>query len=444
MLQEPVTQPGEHVTAQQGVLPDEMAAEPTAPRRTRGAFLAPLRLASFRQLIGGQTISRLGDQFYFLAIPWLVLRITPSPLRLALVLGVAALALGLFTLAGGVLADRLGPRKLMITADVARLVIMAALAALALLVAAPPLWSIVALSALLGVFSGLFYPASGAMTPHLVPQEDLQAANSYEQLTFQASNFVGPALAGALLSATRLAFGFVIDAASFAVSVLTLATIRMPAHSLESTRAAQAEGSMASLGAAIRFLVRSRLLLTFLIVSLVANFAANGLFEVGLPLLFKARVGLVAGPQAQGVVIGGFGLGSVLGAVAAGMAGRVRHKSLIGALLFLPFTVLIATAPLVPGVLPVAGLFAVMGLFNAAGNVLVITVIQRLIPLDMMGRLASFIMLGSFLGTPLSIFAYGAAATVVPSVSWLFFGGAVLMALAIGGALTSKTIWQTE
>ncbi|HEX6799148.1 MAG TPA: MFS transporter [Ktedonobacterales bacterium] len=456
MLGEPITQPDESPAQMRSAALGTTELDPTAPgaespaeksgerKASRGGFFAPVRLASFRRLIAGQTISRLGDQFYFLAIPWLVLRITPSPAQLALVLGAASAALGVFTLAGGVLADRLGPRKLMMTADLARLVVVAALAALALWVTVPPLWSIIALSALVGVLSGLFYPASGAMIPHLVPERDLQAANSYEQLTMQSSNFVGPAIAGAVLSATRLAFGFVIDAASFAVSVLTLAFVRMPPRSVETTRAAKPEGGMASLGTALRFLLRTRLLLIFLVVSLLANFAVNGLFEVALPLLLKARVGLALGPQAQGIVIGGFGLGAVLGALAAGVMSHIGRKPLVGTLLFIPFAVLVAVIPLMSGVWAMAAVFAVMGLFNAAGNVLIITVMQRFVPLDMMGRMSSFIMLGTVVGTPLSIFVYGAAAAVVPDVGWLFFGGALLMGLALLAATTNKVIWQAE
>jgi len=426
------------------------ATETAATRRRGGGFLAPLRLASFRRLIGGQTISRLGDQFYYLAIPWLVLRVTDSAVALALVLGVSALTLGLFTLLGGVLADRVGPRNLMIGADVARMLVMGGLAGLALFVAAPPLWQVTALSALLGVASGLFYPASTAMIPHLVPNEDLQAANSYEQLTLQGSNFVGPGIAGVVLTATRLAFGFVLDAATFVVSVLTLALIRMPRRELAAGPAgpagptpAPAPGTKSgSLGEALRFLWHTRFLVMVIGVSLLGNFAINGLFEVGVPLLLKERVGLTAGPQAQGIVVAGFGLGSVLGAVAAGVAGHVRRKPLIGILLFAPFSLLTVAVPLVAGVYPVAGIFALMGLLSAASNVLLVTVLQSLIPLHMMGRVMSFVLLGSFLGTPLSIFAYGAAATLVPSVAWLFFGGAALMLLAVILALTSRHTWQ--
>src|SRR5215469_17664916 len=205
------------------------------------AFFAPLRIANFRRLIAGQTISRLGDQFYFIAIPWLILRTTSDPLVLALVLGLASLTLGVFTLVGGVLADRYGPRALMLGSDSARLVIMGILAGLAIF-STPPLWVIGLLSALLGVAGGLFYPASGAMTPHLVPTDDLQAANSFEQLTFQSSNFVGPGIAGVILSATRLTFGFVIDAVSFLASVISVAFIRMPArpHSPSESRTGDA------------------------------------------------------------------------------------------------------------------------------------------------------------------------------------------------------------
>lgn len=427
--------------------PSQERSAGTGERRS-GGFLAPLRLANFRRLVAGQTVSRLGDQFYFLAIPWLVLRITDSAAALSLVLGISALALGLCTVLGGVLADRVGPRNLMLGADIARMLIMGALAGLVLLVAAPPLWAITALSCLLGVASGLFYPASSAMVPHLVPTEDLQAANSYEQLTFQTSNFVGPGIAGVVLSATRLALGFVVDAASFVVSVLTLALIRMPrrAHAAPTTDGTKAGSApkTGSLGEALRYLWRTPFLVMLIGISLLGNFAISGLFDVGLPLLLKQRVGLDAGPQALGIVVGGFGLGSVLGAVAAGVAARVRHKPLIGILLFVPFALLTAVIPLVAGVYPMAGTFAVMGLLAAASNVLLATVIQTFIPLDMMGRMMSFVQLGSFLGAPLSIFAYGAAATLVPSVAWLFFGGAVLMALAIALALGNRLTWQTS
>ncbi len=431
--------------------PDQLDAtsDTRQDRRKNVAFFAPLHVANFRRLIAGQTISRLGDQFYFIAIPWLVLRASGGPITLALVLGISSLSLGLFTLIGGVLADRYGARALMLGSDSARFIIMSVLAGLAIL-ASPPLWVIGALSALLGVAGGLFYPASGAMTPHLVPSKDLQAANSFEQVTFQSSNFVGPGLAGVLLSATRLTFGFVVDAVSFLASVISLALIKMPASPeprLKSPEPGQAverrkQSPIAAFTDALGFLRRTPLLSMLFVLSFLGNFAVGGIFEIATPLLFKDRVGVVAGPEAFGLATAGFGLGSIVGAVAAGVAARIRHKAVISMIALLPSAALISAVPFSQGTFVAAALFAGVGLFLGISNVLIITVIQTLIPLDMMGRMMSLVMLGSLVGSPISIFAYGIAASLVP-IPWLFVLGASLLGVGIVVGLLQKVTWQS-
>ena len=427
-------------------------ATPGQTATGNASFLAPLRLANFRRLVAGQTVSRLGDAFYLVAIPWLVLRSTSSPIALTLVLGISAATLGASTLAGGVLADRYGPRALMLGADIARFVIITALAIWALL-GTMPFWALLVLTGLLGVASGLFYPASGAMTPHLVPADDLQAANSFDQLTLQTTNFIGPGIAGAVLSATQLAFGFVIDAVSFAASVITLVAIRMPsrngskgasAASDAPSQAGAPAGGLAALGEALRFLRSAPFLLTLLVLSLLANFAVNGLFDIGIPLLLKQWVGLSEGPRAQGFIFGGFGLGSTIGALVAGFAGQLRHKPLVATVMLLPVAGLLSWTPFTQNVYLAMGLFAAIGVFIGFSNVLWITLIQRAIPMEMLGRVMSIALLGSFVGTPLSIFAYGLLATVVPNVSLLFLTGGALFGLAGLLALSRKIIWQTE
>jgi MFS family permease len=436
-------------TADHEVEGTEASLSLPAKKKRGPSFFAPMRLGNFRLLIAGQTISRLGDQFYFIAIPWLVLRATSSPIALSLVLGLSSITLGIFTLIGGVLADRYGPRNLMLGADTARLLIMSVLAGLALFWT-PPLWMIGLLSALLGLAGGLFYPASGAMTPHLVPVENLQAANSFEQLTFQSSNFVGPGIAGVILSATRLTFGFVVDAVSFLASVVSLAAIRMPGTRKEASNdaeqkerdAAQQKGGLAALGAALAYLRRTPFLSMLFVLSFLGNFAVGGVFEIATPLLFKERVGVVAGPQAFGLAIAGFGLGSIIGAVAAGVAGNLRHKAAISLVAILPCVACTSAVPFGGSTLVIAALFAGVGLFLGISNVLIITVVQTLIPLDMMGRMMSLVMLGSLVGTPLSIFAYGAAATVIP-VPWLFVAGSSLLGIGALIGLAQKVTWQS-
>lgn len=446
----PSSMPQDTLTAEEVAAPtttdDTHAASGEAEQPKGGGFFAPMRIANFRRLLAGQTISKIGDQFYFVAIPWLVLSSTSSPVALSLVVGSYALALGVFNMVGGVLADRHGPRALMLFSDTARLIFMGALAAVALLISAPPLWSLIALSVLLGIGSGLFYPASAAMTPFLVPANDLQAANSYDQIVMQTSNVVGPGVAGVVLSATRLAFGFVIDTVSFAASVLSLLLIRMPPRKVSTPvlagEAAEAKTS-GSLGEAITFLRHTPFLFALVGLSLLGNFSITGVFEVALPLLLKEQVGVLEGPRAMGIIVGAMGLGSILGAVIAGLAGKIRHKALVAIVILIPTVALVAAMPFVNGVYLLAALFAGLGLFLAISNVLFITVIQRFIPMEMMGRMMSITMFGSFVGTPLSIFVYGLAATVVPGVAWLFLGGAALFGGALIVGLSMKVIWQT-
>lgn len=422
--------------------------EAPAPRKV--GFLSPLRRSSVRRLLFGQTVSRIGDSFYFVALPWLILRASGTSISLSLVLGTAAATMAVFTLLGGVLADRFGPRRLMLSADTLRLAVVTVLAVTAF-TAVPPLWLLIALAALLGIGTGLFYPASAAMIPHLVPEEELQPANSFDQLTMQASNFLGPSIAGAVLAATRLAVGFAIDALSFLISVISLFMIHMPERSRAATArmdggadGAAPQGGLASMGEAFRFLRASAFLSALIALSLLANFAVNGLFDVATPLLLKQWVGLAEGPRALGFVISGFGIGSIIGAVAGGLATRIPHKPLVAVVSILPASILMAGMPFAGGVLPLAVIAAGMGIFFSIVNVLFITVIQRFIPLEMMGRMMGFVMLGSVAGTPLSIFAYGLAASVVPNIAALFVIGGALLAAAGLLALTRRVIWTTQ
>jgi MFS family permease len=179
------------------------------------------------------------------------------------------------------------------------------------------------------------------------------------------------------------------------------------------------------------------------VLSLAGNLALTGLFEVGIPLLLKHWVGLANGPQALGIVVSGFGLGSVLGAASAALAARARHKPVLAVLLIVPMIGAMIWAPFAGGPTPMALAFGVGGLFLTISNVLFMTVIQRFIPMEMMGRMMSITMLGSFVGTPLSIAIYGAAATVVPDTAWLFFAGSLVMTLTVLAALVQKVVWET-
>ncbi len=432
------------------VMPGAIATQRTGTNGKRGrqGFLSPLRLANFRWLVAGQSVSRIGDQFYFVALPWMVLRATSAPFALALVMGSSAVAIALFTLSGGVLADRLGPRNVMLAADVWRMACMIVFAVLALSLVLP-VWALVLFSVMLGAAGGLFYPASNSIIPHIVQREDLQAANSFEQLTFQTGNFLGPGLAGALFSVASLGVGLIVDALSFLISVGSLFFIKLPRNfgrsaSNQTNGESETGVSGGGLGEAFRYLWHTPFLLTLLCLSVVGNFSLQGIFEVALPLLLKSKVGVVHGPQAMGVVMAFFGVGSIAGAVLVGQLTRLAHRPLVAVVVLIPAVVAIAAMPLTGSIPVLGGMWAAVGCFLAVSNVLFATVMQQFAPLEMMGRLSSVTMMGSFIGSPLSIFVYGIAASVVPSLAWLFVGGALLTMITLAVALTQRVIWATR
>src|SRR5574342_9391 len=158
-----------------------------------------LKNRNFRLLWIGESISLLGDQFYMIALPWLVLSLTGNALAVGTVMAMAGIPRALFMLVGGALTDRFTPRKLMISSNLVR---MALTALLATLVATNliQLWMLYVSALLFGLADAFFFPAQTSIVPQLVDRNQLQAGNALIQGTAQLSLFVGPILAGGLIA----------------------------------------------------------------------------------------------------------------------------------------------------------------------------------------------------------------------------------------------------
>src|SRR5262245_27854859 len=155
----------------------------------------PLKVRNFNLLLGGQTISLMGDALYLVALPWLVLTTGGSAHELGVVLAAFGIPRALSMLVGGWLSDRLGPRPVMLLADVGRLLLLGLLAALALQ-GHPTPFQLCAIAAPLGVFGGAFLPASQAIVPETLAHDDLQVGNGVMLASRQGANLVGSAVAG--------------------------------------------------------------------------------------------------------------------------------------------------------------------------------------------------------------------------------------------------------
>ena len=315
---------------------------------TGGWRSGPLAVRSFRLLCGGQFASTIGDYCYAVALPWLVLSAHGGAILLGIVLACYGVPRTVLIPVGGVLADKAGPRTVMLAADAARCVLVAGLAVLA----ARQIVSLAALgpiAALIGAGEGLFIPASFAIMPSLLNEDRLAAGNALSTAAVQAGSLLGPALGGALVAATRSSTAaFAVDAASFGVSALTLLLIpRRPADgSVAAEAATEAEAEPGGAGGGVLALLRrSRELQVILVVVIAANLASGGMGDVALPALAHASFGAAG----YGALLACFAVGGIAGTLGAARTGNLRAPAMFASAVFLVEAAAIALIPFLGG-----------------------------------------------------------------------------------------------
>ena len=393
-------------------------------------MFAPLGYRDYRLLFAGQLVSFLGDAFYAVALPWYMLTQGGGPVNLGLVLTAYGVPLGAASLLGGWLSDKLRPRRVMLFSDFIRTFILLGIAWLTFGGAsglfgghgAPPLWAIAAFTAVLGLFDGLFLPASSAITPDLLPDEQLQAANGLFYSLSQLAKLVGPAVAGATVVSLGSPLSFGIDALTFAVSTLTLAFIRgralkaateplagapagdvAPAPDTMTSAPAQAAPATDSLW---RYTFSNPYFLMLLVILIVANLF-SGAAEVAFPAL--ANGPLHTNAQGFGFMLAGMGAGGLAGGLLAGAVGGRVNRGWISLIFFLIQVAPIAAIAFVSNLYVVIGCMAGFGILNALGNVTFLTLIQRKLPRNLLGRIMGVFAFCNFATFPLSVAAAGFA-----------------------------------
>src|SRR4051812_204803 len=193
----------------------------------RVQFNAPSTLRAgepFRLLFAGQALSVVGDRMMAVAIAFAVLAIGDAT-DLGIVLAASGIPFALFAVAGGVLSDRVGPRRTMIVSDVIRTICQAAVAAL-LLTGTAEIWMLVVASAVYGACAAIFMPALMGLIPQTVPPARLQEANALLGFTRSVANVAGPAVAGVVIALGAPGTVIAIDALTFAASAACLIALR--------------------------------------------------------------------------------------------------------------------------------------------------------------------------------------------------------------------------
>ncbi len=411
----------------------------SAPRRGGGGMFGPLRYRDYRLLFIGQLISALGDAFYAVALPWYMLTQGGGPANLGLALTAYGVPMGAMSLVGGWLSDKLRARRVMLISDFARIFGVGGLA-WATFGRHAPLWEIAALTATLGVFDGLFMPASMAVAPDLLPDDQLQAANGVYFGLMRLATMVGPALGGLVVSQVSTAAAFVVDAATFAISTTTLLFIRNrvtfgpsgdavnAGATPETDEASAAEVAEPQTNSLIQYALGAPYIIAILVVAIIGNMLNGAVFQVGAPTL--AQGPLHAGALGYGFIDGAFGGGALLGSLLASALGNRVNRGIYALHFAAAQAFAIAALGLSVNLWMAVGLMGATGLFNGISNVTFLTLFQRKLPRKFLGRFMGVLMFTNFATMPLSAALGGfAAARFGPGP--VIIAGACILLIAI-------------
>lgn len=356
----------------------------------RRVLPAALRHRDFRYYSGGQFVSTAGSQMQQAAVAWQIYLLTNSAVALGLIGLVRVVPIVLLSIFGGVVADVLDRRRLLISTQTV-LMVLSILLAVATWNGSISTWLIYGVTAVAAGAVSFDNPARQAMVPSLVPLEDLTSAISVNSTTFQVAIVVGPALAGIVIAAAGVGAVYAIDALSF-LAVLGALVLIHPPPIIGGIQRVSITAALEGL----RFMRESPLLLWTMLLDFVATFFGSA--TALLPIF--ARHILSVGSQGYGILYASPAIGAVAaGAIMTAFGSRIRRPGitiLVAVALYGVFTVCFGLSRIfLLSVLTLAG----TGAADTVSLVLRQTVRQLHTPDALRGRMTSVSMM-FFMGGP--------------------------------------------
>lgn len=374
---------------------------------------ASLAVPNYRHYIRGQAVSLVGTWMQMIAQSWLVLTLTRSSVDLGLIVAIQTLPVLLLGPYGGVIADRVDKRKLMIALQ-SMMGVQALVLGVLTVTGAIRFWQIAVLAALLGLNSAFENPARQSFILEIVGPEHLRNAVSLNSVLVNAARTVGPAAAGILIATVGVGVCFLANAVSFVAVVATLVTLDRT--QLRPTEPAGRQAGQLREGLAY---VRHTpgLAVPLVMMGLVGMLAYE--FPVTLPVI--DRESLHGGAAAYGLMTAAMGIGAVLGGLVTAARGRLGIRPLTIASTALGVTVVLASLapdmPLELLALGVAGAASVS--FMAIGN----STLQLGAAPQMRGRVMSLWFVAFQGSTPIG----------GPLVGWVIAAAGARVGLGLGG-----------
>ena len=399
---------------------------------------------NFALLWTGMTVSLIGDGVLLVALAWKVYELSNKPSSMAVVGLAMTIPHVALLLLGGVVSDRFDRRRVMIASDAIR---GTAIGVLGLLTVTGHLhlWHIFVLVAVYGAGTAFFGPAFDALVPDIVHDDNLIQANAIEQFARPAAHgLAGPALGGLLIATGGSGTAFLVDSATFLVSMACLLRVRTPAAAAVTSSPLRGplgpSGEPAAPAAVLddvkegfRFVRANPWLWATLLAATFAYLLFTGPVDVLLPYLVKNE--LNAGAGTLGLILAVGGIGAIGAALAVGTLGTPKRGMTFIYLAWTVSTLALVGYGLARNAWQAAMVSFVFNALETAGTVVWLTTKQRLVPRALLGRVSSF---DWFISTGLVPLSF---AIVAPVTAAIGARNTLMIAGGLGAAVTFAFLW---
>ncbi|WP_237403480.1 MFS transporter [Streptomyces xanthophaeus] len=364
--------------------------------------------------------SLIGDGVYFLALGWAAAQ-SAGPAEAGLVMAAGAVPRALLMLGGGVVADRFGPRLVVISSDAVRCAVVLALA-VAIAVTSPGPGVLVLVALVFGAVDALFMPAVGALPPRIAAPGRLVRVQGLRSLAERVGHTAGPPVAGLAVGLGGPSAAFAVAAALFGVSLVLLLAVRIAPQAAPDPVGPVRESPWRQLRGGIGYIRRHGLIGPLVLSGALSQLGTSAPLTLGLILLAEERDW---GPGGIGWIVGAFGAGAASSALVLTLVPRFPRAGAVQNLTLIVGSAGIGALALAP-TLPVAVVLAVLtGLVCGVCGGLAVALIQSATDPAYLGRVSSVMAFTAVGLAPLAYPLAGAAAALW-GVTPVFLAGAAL------------------
>ena len=402
--------------------------------------LRPFAHREYRVLIAALAISIFGSGMWAVAMVYQVIHLGGGPLELSLVAAAGSVGLVAFVLAGGIAADRIPQRRLIIAVEGANLAVIATVSGLAM-TGLLQLWHVAAGSFVLGVGAAFFFPAYSAILPRILPAQDLLAANGMEgSMRPVLQQAAGPAVAGMVVAALSPSHAVTAVAVCHLLAFIVLNflgqhALAAPVNGAGSTGGGpedvdgRRQSFVQDLREGVVYTLRTPWLLWTLLWACISVLFLIGPIEVLLPFVVRDQLGGDA--RMFGFLLAVMGVGAALGSLLTASFRLPRRYLTVMMVSWGAGSLPLAAVGIMDSFWAIAAALFVFGATGSVGMVIWGTLLQRRVPPHLLGRVSSLDFFVSLALMPVSMALAGPAAEVLPI--WLIFlvAGGVCPVMAV-------------